>query len=1065
MNASAPQNHPTARVLAMFVEAKLRREELEAVTHHLRQCRRCRQASGGSGPFNTSQQPERSGRANRRIWLGVAAAIVLISVAVAGIVVQRIFDPMRRLQQVDRRSYSGRLVGLDYAPFAISRSITSPDLRALAAAAELQQQAKSAPTPPNLQRLGAAELVLGNADESVEALRRAQELAPNDASILSDLAAAHLQRAASGREDSYLEALKYATASIRRDPGLLPAWFNRAVALEEIGPRRLAQVTWQQYLNLDTGSLWSLDAKRHLQVLNTSGGDFRHELDTHYVALASANGQAAARDLVSKFPQEARRWCEAEILGRWADSLLRGDATAAAQHLSVARNLAQAIDRRSGEKLAREAVACAAANPRVAAEAHALYRQGRIAYANRRPGAAEPDFLRSAVIFSRIGSPMELEAHYYAANAAFDQNRVDEAKSALDDIEGKIRPSYRALRAHILWEKGLCLNADGQSRAALDVFNESVALFASLGEHDSEAAVRSLCADVHAFMGDFDDSRLERVRALRALRGSALAQLVSPLTGASSAAVAQPDLLLADAFLSMQIEVTQEVGARQALADALLHQSLVSLRRGDQANAEREVEDARRVVSSLSDPAIHARSQADLRFVQALVLQQREPASAIRSISAAIDFHSERGRAAYLPDFYLARSRAERRLGDVRAAEKDLMAGIEQLETLRTRAPEGLERWGVFDTAPELFSDAIELRLSKRRVEDAWCLADRSRGRGLLDRVGTSQRALDRSAIPPDTLLIELSNLGGRLAVFLACREDLIVLRDGVSESELEQQSHALRDAIRGGRSDEAAAMESALYRSIIAPIPMRLQRSRLVFIPFGALHLVPFSALRNEANRYVIENHEVITSTSAASYLALTARSSRPRQPLTAVVVAANTPIDVPALPAVDEETRSTAALYAKSNVLAGDEITPARLFAAIRDADVVHFAGHGAEGLRTGEIILSHGAALDEEQIAAQELTHFPVIVLAACATAVGPVHSAEGPISVARGFLAAGARSVIATLFPVEDAEAADFFIRLHQRLSRGENAAAAVRETQIEFLHRNEPVWMAIQTVGS
>ena len=68
----------------------------------------------------------------------------------------------------------------------------------------------------------------------------------------------------------------------------------------------------------------------------------------------------------------------------------------------------------------------------------------------------------------------------------------------------------------------------------------------------------------------------------------------------------------------------------------------------------------------------------------------------------------------------------------------------------------------------------------------------------------------------------------------------------------------------------------------------------------------------------------------------------------------------------------------------------------------------------------------------------------------------------------FLQAGAPTVIATLWPIEDREAAAFFPRLHRHLTRGLPASEALRLAQLESIRSSSKdrssLWAAVQTIG-
>jgi CHAT domain-containing protein len=76
-------------------------------------------------------------------------------------------------------------------------------------------------------------------------------------------------------------------------------------------------------------------------------------------------------------------------------------------------------------------------------------------------------------------------------------------------------------------------------------------------------------------------------------------------------------------------------------------------------------------------------------------------------------------------------------------------------------------------------------------------------------------------------------------------------------------------------------------------------------------------------------------------------------------------------------------------------------------------------------------------------------PVVILSACSAVPGPVLGPEGPIGLARAFLAAGSRSVIGTEWPVGPS-AAVFAAHLHRYLAAGRSPTEAVRMAKLDLL---------------
>jgi CHAT domain-containing protein len=142
--------------------------------------------------------------------------------------------------------------------------------------------------------------------------------------------------------------------------------------------------------------------------------------------------------------------------------------------------------------------------------------------------------------------------------------------------------------------------------------------------------------------------------------------------------------------------------------------------------------------------------------------------------------------------------------------------------------------------------------------------------------------------------------------------------------------------------------------------------------------------------------------------------------------------------------------------------------------DANVIHFVGHAIvpDQDNGGALVTSRRetaeAQLDVRQIASMRFSNIDVVVLAACGTARGYGRSGAPSVSLARAFLAAGVPSAVATLWPIADGPAAEFFPRFHHYLLQGLPPAEALRAVQLEWINRPDGpfgVWAAVQIIGT
>jgi CHAT domain-containing protein len=137
---------------------------------------------------------------------------------------------------------------------------------------------------------------------------------------------------------------------------------------------------------------------------------------------------------------------------------------------------------------------------------------------------------------------------------------------------------------------------------------------------------------------------------------------------------------------------------------------------------------------------------------------------------------------------------------------------------------------------------------------------------------------------------------------------------------------------------------------------------------------------------------------------------------------------------------------------LLIGAEATKPHVMDAIGGADVIHFGGHAVSGTTMPDprLLLAGDAINPAHGISAADLAGHvkanSTVILAACETGVTSVDRAASLTSISSAFLRAGAGSVVATLWPLDDSSGAAFFPMVHRELIRGEPTSSAVARAQ-------------------
>ena len=192
----------------------------------------------------------------------------------------------------------------------------------------------------------------------------------------------------------------------------------------------------------------------------------------------------------------------------------------------------------------------------------------------------------------------------------------------------------------------------------------------------------------------------------------------------------------------------------------------------------------------------------------------------------------------------------------------------------------------------------------------------------------------------------------------------------------------------------------------------------RLLIIPYGPLHRVPFHALW-DGRRYVLEAYEEVAYAASAGLVVHTRRDGQRPSWQTLAALA----LPDPAIPQAEHEVRAAAFHFAASHLFLGEQAGSDGLQTAAASGDVLHIATHGvfrADNPFFSALKLADGW-IDVRAIYRLPLTA-RLVVLSACESGAVQVQGGDEPIGLGRGFLVAGAQALVISLWNVHDASAA-------------------------------------------
>ncbi|HEY2737926.1 MAG TPA: CHAT domain-containing protein, partial [Thermoanaerobaculia bacterium] len=470
-----------------------------------------------------------------------------------------------------------------------------------------------------------------------------------------------------------------------------------------------------------------------------------------------------------------------------------------------------------------------------------------------------------------------------------------------------------------------------------------------------------------------------------------------------------------------------------------------------------------------------------------------------------------------------------RRTGRLQQAARYADLSIAALENQIDKLGGSLETKGRFrGQRGDVYRDALRLQVELGHPREAFHLLERFRARAFLALLaerdftrsaGETRRAAlrdpsaltfeqVRAALDPGSVMLSWSigSETSQLFIVVPGRE-LRVETLNVGRQALEEEVGRFRRLIEDTQTRSSLGAEGLdwfgrrLYRELVEPAERWIAAGdRVVLVPDGPLHLLPFAALIRGDGRYLVEWKPLSTVLSGTVYAELKkqrrapgaeAASSSSRSSSSQQWVAFGDPWFPPRLthgrpedlgdirlrsassrgllswqrlPQSRREVEEIAALFPadRRRTYLGREATEEQAKAVGKDARIVHFATHGFVDDRSpfdSGLVLSipeklaaghDNGLLQVWEIFESMRLDADLVVLSACETGSGEIRGGEGIIGLTRAFQYAGARSVLASLWRVEDLATAELMQRFYRHLRAGKPKDEALREAQIELI---------------
>jgi CHAT domain-containing protein len=704
----------------------------------------------------------------------------------------------------------------------------------------------------------------------------------------------------------------------------------------------------------------------------------------------------------------------------------------------------------------------------------------------------------AAAIFAAAGLTL---SHAKALSNIGEANRqLADYRRSLDAFE-RARRLYESLGA--LADKGLLLIDTAGAYLELNLYAEALAAYQKAHAllrhtgmvHDRARALWGIGSTLIA-RSEFEEAETALVEAADLFAAADNAPLLSGVMleqaalqaarGDHGAAVATVRRALS--LVSERDWSVQRVYAHLRLADLLLP---------DDSEAESHLLEASRLAERLALP--HLRYRLNERLGSLRRLQGRDEEARVLLEAAVDEIERLRGtvahetmRASFLRDKTTAYEELLK-LHLASGGDEDSHSAFAIAERAKSRALVDLLT-GVVQGSATLTDDAVEGRIRDLQsdlnvaygrmfggTDDDMPLPD-LRGRAVELEREISQLRLRAAAtsdlfappaasdslqhLPPDVTLLAYHLVGDEIVTFFHAQGGIRVVRNpgsAATVARLLQQLDVQWDRLGTGREfaeRHMALLErstqrvlTSLYEELIEPLEPLLEETvdrtsdrteasrKLVIVPHGLLHRVPFHALF-DGGSYLLERFEVSYAPSAKVYSLCQGRIPRGFDKALVLGVAD------PSIPAVAEETQAVVKHLPAAELLSDQQATVEALRLKVPGCGVLHLACHGM--FRVDNPMFS-SLKVGDGWLAASDVIRLDLegalVTLSACESGRNEIYAGDELMGLTRAFLGAGATTLVASLWLVQDETTAELMENWYEHLSQGVGRATALRNAQL------------------
>ncbi len=972
-------------------------------------------------------------------------------------------DQLLAQAYTERRTFTVRIPGAKYAPVRVERGAggSSLDKPAALLKAEvlISRNLQRNPDDPTwLQARARADLLDGNYDSAVKALRRALDARPESPELLTDIGSAYFLRGgATDRKSDYGDALEALGKALLKDPNNAIALFNHALVSERLFLYSQAVEDWEHYLRIDPQGPWADEARESLQRVKQL---LESKQQSENTILSPAEFSRAAKDgdeaNLSRLDQGIERYFDRAVRSWLPQAYASNNPTATLEMRTALDELAAILKTRHGDEWLTDFIKSASATPQgeairqVVASEDAL-NSGRYHESTRLAGLALAGFQRARNETGALWATYALMSGYGFELKYGDCLRV--AAPAMQQVQAT---NYHWLQAQMLIERGICQ----ESTTHLMEGSKSTLRASHIASQFHYPSLNRRATGIEAlyqlYAGDSDGSIRELLAALQTFWNPGVSTASGEVLYSALAEFAEvrnyPHL---DALATR--ESMNNFPSKDVVDNAIANQLLAEAqeRAGDHDGALLTLQRLASMMNALPlDGAVELR-RGEIAVQNAQIKMDTGDAQGAADLLAG--FHplfdrTDQGQ--FQAEYFKTYGEALLALGRDTEAELLLQHSLTIAESYLGEIREEAIRLSWSRMQGQLYHAILAIKLRRGSASESLAWWEWYKGASL--RTSRTRPSLDppdvfRHPLPADTAVVSYA-LDSRVATAFVYRQGQVQARSIQVPSNIDSIIASLLRHCSNPASDLSTldAESNRLYEVLFAPIEGALRGIRVLEIETdGVLDRVPFDLLHGPGTPYIGDRYEL--SFSPGLDYGVPARQEEFSSATSAFTVAPGNAqrANLPPLPEAAEEAADVAASFHRSKLLSGDQVKRDQVLRGISETELFHFAGHAVVTIHGAGLVLGEDSLLDADDFASLRLRNLKLAVLSGCDTANGSDDSPTDVNSLARTMVAAGAASVVASRWPMDSSAGRVMMRAFYSELLSGKQPVSSLHAAEVSL----------------